>query len=303
METIQLLKYEVIFHWIALSLYLFSSIFFADYVSSRREKAAKIALWLALIGLAGHSVALGVRWYAVGHGPYLQKGESFSSIVWVAMVMFLFFSYKVPRLRGIGFVVLPSCLLMMILGLVYNQWLADFIGQALEHGRTGIETGLYSKEGIMKPPPTFHGIWFVIHITSTIVSMGAILIALSTAILYLLKRRRSEVEFYRKMPSLEVIDDYSYKFTGLGFILWTVMIVTGAIWAEQAWGRYWGWDTIEIWSLITWLFMGIYLHLRRFFKWQGERASWFLVVCVVLSISTLFIIPSLTTTVHSEYMK
>lgn len=303
METMQLLKYEVIFHWIALSFYLFSSIFFMDYVASRREKAVKLALWLALIGLIAHSIALGVRWYAVGHGPYLQKAESFSSIVWVAMVMFLVFGYKVPKLKGVGFVVLPCCLLMMILGLVYNQWLADFIGQALEHGRSGIETGLYSKEGIMRPPSTFHGIWFVIHITSTIVAMGAILISLSTAILYLVKKRKTESEFYTRLPSLNVIDDYSYKFIGFGFISWTVMIVTGAIWAEQAWGRYWGWDTIEIWSLITWLFMGIYLHLRRFFKWQGERASWFLVACVILSIFTLFVIPSLTTTIHSEYLK
>ncbi|MCL4490855.1 MAG: cytochrome c biogenesis protein CcsA [Nitrospirae bacterium] len=303
METMQLLKYEVIFHWIALSFYLFSLIFFVDYVASRREKAVKIALWLALIGLITHTIALGVRWYAVGHGPYLQKAESFSSIVWVAMAMFLFFSYKVPRLRGIGFVVLPTCLLMMVLGLVYNQWLGNFIGYALEHGRAGIETGLYSKEGIMKPPPTFHGIWFVIHITSTIVAMGAILISLSTAILYLLKRKKTETEFYRRLPSLEVIDNYSYKFIGFGFISWTIMIVTGAIWADQAWGRYWGWDTIEIWSLITWLFMGIYLHLRRFFRWHGEKSSWFLVACVIVSVFTLFVIPSLTATIHSEYLK
>ncbi len=234
-----------------LSFYLFSSIFFMDYVASRREKGMKIGLWLALIGLAVHSVALGVRWYAVGHGPYLQKAESFSSIVWMAVVMFLLFSYKAPRLRCVGFVVLPICLIMMILGLVYNQWLANFIGQALEHGRSGIETGFYSKEGIMKPPPTFHGIWFVTHITSTIVAMGAILISLSTAILYLVKKKKTESEFYMRLPSLNVIDDYSYKFIGFGFISWTVMIVTGAMWAEQAWGRYWGWDTIEIWSLIT----------------------------------------------------
>jgi ABC-type transport system involved in cytochrome c biogenesis permease subunit len=303
MATIRLLEYEVIFHWTALVLYLFSSIFFMEFAAGRKEKVVRIGIWLALTGLIIHTAALGARWYAVGHGPYLQKAESFSSIVWVAMVIFLFFYYKAPRLKGVGLVVLPSCLLMMIIGLVYNEWLGNFIGQALEHGRPGIEIGMYAKEGILNPPPTFHGTWFVIHVTATIVAMGAILISMSTAILYLIKKRKREADLYLNLPSLEVIDNYSYKFIGYGFITWTIMIVTGAVWAEQAWGRYWAWDTIQIWSLITWLFMGGYLHLRRFFKWQGERSAWFLMGCVLLSILTLFVIPLVMTTVHSGYLR
>jgi ABC-type transport system involved in cytochrome c biogenesis permease subunit len=302
MENLQLIKYEIIFHWIALLFYIFSTVFFVDHIISKREKDLNIGLWLALIGLIIHSVALGVRWYAVGHGPYLQKAESFSSIVWVAMVMFLVFSYKVPKLKVIGFIFLPCCIIMMFLGLVYNPGVANFIAQALEHGRSEVEKGLYSREGFIKPPPTFHGIWFVSHITTTIVAMGAILISLSTAILYLVKNKKPETEFYKKLPSLDVIDNYSYKFAGLGFISWTIMVVTGAIWAEQSWGRYWGWDPIETWSLITWLFLGIYLHLRRFFKWQGVKASLFIIVCVIFSIFTLFVIPFLTKTIHSEYL-
>jgi ABC-type transport system involved in cytochrome c biogenesis permease subunit len=295
METVQLLKYEVIFHWLALALYLFSSIFFIDRAMARKEKGLKIAFWLAAAGLISHTIAAGVRWYAVGHGPYLQKMESMSSIAWVAMAVFMFVSYKIPKLRGTGFVVLPSCVFIMLVGLVYNQWLAVFIGQALEHGRLDIEVGLYSKDGLMKVPPTYDGIWFIVHVTSTIIAMGAILISLSTSVLYLLKKRKAENEFYVRLPSLDAMDDYSYKFIGIGFILWNIMIVTGAIWAEQVWGKYWSWDTIQIWSVITWLLMGIYLHLRRFFKWQGERASWLLVVCVILSVVTLFVIPALTT--------
>jgi|GEM_PF-501282 ABC-type transport system involved in cytochrome c biogenesis permease subunit len=299
METVQLLRYEVIFNWITLVLYLFSSIFFIDRALSGREKGLKTALWLAVIGLIAHSIALGVRWYAVGHGPYLQKTESMSSIAWVAMAVFVFVSYRLPKLRGTGFLVLPSCVLIMVVGLVYNQWLAVFIGQALEHGRLDIEVGLYAKDGVMKLPPTYQGAWFIVHVTTTIVAMGAILISLSTAILYLLKSKNPEKEFYEKLPSLEIMDNYSYKFIGLGFVLWTVMIVTGAIWAEQVWGSYWSWDTIQIWSLFTLLLMGVYLHLRRFFKWQGEKSSWFLIFCVIVSILTLFIVPLLLNAIHS----
>ena len=103
------------------------------------------------------------------------------------------------------------------------------------------------------------------------------------------------------MPSLEALDAYSYKYAGFGFISWTIMVVSGALWAEQSWGRYWGWDPIETWSLITLLLFGIYLHLRRFFKWQGEKAAWFIVICVAFAMATLFVIPFVMTTVHSQY--
>ncbi|MBU3970865.1 MAG: cytochrome c biogenesis protein CcsA [Alphaproteobacteria bacterium] len=131
--------------------------------------------------------------------------------------------------------------------------------------------------------------------------MGAILISLGTAIFYLLKKKKGENEFYKKLPPLEALDAYSYKYAGFGFISWTIMVVSGALWAEQSLGRYWGWDPIETWSLITLLLFGIYLHLRRFFKWQGEKAAWFIVVCVIFAIATLFIIPFVMTTVHSQY--
>jgi len=276
METIQLLKYELILHWITLSFYAVSMVFFVYCVALRREKGLNVGLWLALMGLIIHSIALGVRWYAVGHGPYLQKMEGLSSFAWVAMVTFLVFSYKIPKLKGIGFVALPCCFLMMTVG-------------------------LFSNPGIAKLPPTFRGVWFVIHIISSDLAVGAILIALGTAIFYLLKKRKGKDEFYRKLPSLEVLDTYSYKFAGFGFISWTIMVASGALWADESWGRYWGWDPIETWSLITWLLFGIYLHLRRFFEWQGEKAAWLMVVCVIFSVITLFVIPFVMTTVHSEY--
>ncbi|HUV50330.1 MAG TPA: cytochrome c biogenesis protein CcsA [Anaerolineae bacterium] len=299
METIQLLKYEVIFHWIALFFYLFSTIFFVRHVVFKNEKSLNVGLWLALIGLIPHTIALGIRWYAVGHGPYLQQMESFSSTVWVSMVIFLVCVYKVPRLKSLGFVILPCCLAMMILGIISNPWVSDQLAQTLDHGR--LEKGIYARSGVAKVPPTFCGIWFVIHITFTIVAVGAILISLSTAIFYLLKKKKGENEFYNKLPSLEALDAYSYKYAGFGFISWTIMVVSGSLWAEQSWGRYWGWDPIETWSLITLLLFGIYLHLRRFFKWQGEKAAWFIVVCIAFAIATLFIIPFVMTTVHSQY--
>jgi cytochrome c-type biogenesis protein CcsB len=299
MDTIQLLKFETIFHWIAFCFYLASGVLYLYCVVLERERSLNPGLRLALIGLIAHSIALAVRWYAVGHGPYLQKTESFSSLVWVAMVMFLVFTRKVPKLKVLGYVVLPCCLVMMALGLLADPSTTNYIAGALDHAR--LEPGIYARTDVAKVPPTFRGIWFVIHIASDIVAVGAIVLALSAAISYLLKKQRPENAFYNKLPSLEALDAYSYQFAGFGFIGWTIMVGTGALWAEQSWGRYWGWDPIETWSLITWLLFGMNLHLRKFFKWHGEKAAWLIVVCVVFSIVTLFVIPFLMTTVHGQY--
>jgi cytochrome c-type biogenesis protein CcsB len=276
MTTIELLKYEVIFHWVAVSFYVISTVFFVYCLSFQKEESLRVGIWLALIGLVPHSAAIGVRWYAVGHGPYLHRMEGFSSLVWVALVMFLLLSFRAPRLRGIGFVVLPCCLLLMTLG-------------------------LFSEPGIEDLPATFRSVWLIIHIACTKLAAGAILIALGTAIFYLLKKRKEDGAFYKRLPSLEALDDYSYQFAGFGFVFWAVMIASGALWAHESWGRYWGWDPIETWSLITWVLFGLYLHLRRFFGWRGKKAAWFMVVCFVFSILTLFVVPFVMKTAHSEY--
>jgi len=276
METIQLLKYEVIFHWVAVCFYVVSMVFFVYCVAFQKEKSLRVGFLLALIGLFPHSVAIGVKWYAVGHGPYLHKMEGFSSLAWVALVMFLLSSFRVPKLKGIGFVVLPCCFLVMT-------------------------AGLFSEPGMEKLPPTFSSVWLIIHIGFTKLAVGALLIALGTAVFYLLKKNKEETEFYKKLPSLEALDDYSYKFAGFGFVFWTVMVASGALWAHESWGRYWGWDPIETWSLITWLLFGVYLHLRRFFGWKGKKAAWLIVFVFISSIVTLFVIPFVMETVHSEY--
>jgi ABC-type transport system involved in cytochrome c biogenesis permease subunit len=292
----RLLDVELWLHWVATGLYFASAALFAERALSKKARGLGVALAVALAGFVVHTVAGGIRWYAVGHGPYVQRSESMSSVAWVGMVLFLAVCLRLPRLRGTGVVVLPACVLTLLAGLAPSEWLGVFIGQALEHGRMDIEVGLYGQKEIVGLPPTFHGTWFVVHVTSTIAAMAAILVSLGTALLYLGKERNGGAEFYERLPSLAIMDNYSSKFVGVGFVLWTVMIVTGAIWAEEVWGSYWQWDAIQIWSVMMWLVMGLYLHLRRFFKWQGARSALLLVGCVILSVLTLFAIPVLTDT-------
>lgn len=269
---------EIALNWTAIGLYILSTVFFAYAFAFQKEQALKPAMLIALIGLFPHAAAIGIRWYAAGHGPYMAKYEILSSISWITVAMFLLIALKNPRLRFAGVVVMPLCFLMAVIG-------------------------IFMSPEIRRLPPSLRSIWLIIHVTFNKLAAGAIIIAFGVSILYLLKEKRQSSDFYKKFPPLDVLDAYSYKFIGFGFIFWSITIAAGAIWANEAWGRYWGWDPIETWSLLTWLLYGIYLHARYFLKWQGRKAAWLMVVCFAFSILTIFIIPFVVESLHSEYFR
>ncbi|MCL4537844.1 MAG: c-type cytochrome biogenesis protein CcsB [Nitrospirae bacterium] len=276
MNDLSILKYEVVLHWIAVGFYILSTVFFAYSVSFQKERTIKPAMLFTLIGLLFHSIALGIRWLSTGHGPYLMKYEILSSNAWVVMVMFLIVAWRYPRLRPTGVVAVPLSFLMMTIGLFMNPEIKGL-------------------------PPSLKGVWLVIHVTFNHLAVGALIIALGAAVLYLLKEKKGDTEFFKKLPPVDVLDAYSYKFAGFGFIFWSITIVAGAIWANQAWGRYWGWDPVETWSLITWLLYGLYLHSRLFLKWKGKKSAWMLVLCFILSILSIYFIPFMVKSLHSAY--
>ena len=104
-----------------------------------------------------------------------------------------------------------------------------------------------------------------------------------------------------RLPEQDRLDLYAYRFTGFGFVFWGIAMLAGSIWAYNSWGRYWGWDPVETWSLVTWLMLGIYLHLRRFFRWSGPRAAWLLVACFAMSLFALFVASHMGSSIHAEY--
>jgi len=278
MLEISTFTYQVILHWIAVGFYVISSAFFAYSISFQKEKALKPAMIMALLGLIPHAIAIIIRWDIAGHGPYMTKYEVLSADAWITVLLFTVAAWKIPKIRPAGVIVMALSFLMMAFGLFTNP-------------------------EIRRLPPSLKGMWLIIHVTFNKIAAGSIIIALGTSVLYLLKESRQEREFYRKLPPLDVLDAYSYKFVGFSFIFWTITIAAGAIWANEVWGRYWGWDPIETWSLITWLLYGVYLHLRNFFKWHGRRAAWLMVVCFVFSVLTIFIIPFVMESLHSEYFR
>jgi cytochrome c-type biogenesis protein CcsB len=125
--------------------------------------------------------------------------------------------------------------------------------------------------------PALHSVWFLIHIVAAAISGAAFNVGGLMSILYLIKKRAEEggtVRGYlRRLPEARKIDLIAYRFLAFAFPLWTFTVVAGAIWAEYAWGRYWGWDPKETWALVTWVIYACYLHARSTAGWRGTKAA------------------------------
>jgi cytochrome c-type biogenesis protein CcsB len=137
--------------------------------------------------------------------------------------------------------------------------------------------------------PALKSTWLVIHVSAAIISGGVFLLANCVAAAYLILDRYEQKGvrpvWAQRLPSLEVLDNLSYRLVALVFPLWTFAVIAGAIWAESAWGRYWGWDPKETWAFITWVAYAAYLHARVTVGWRGRKAAW---LCLFAGSTFLF---------------
>lgn len=296
-------KIQVILLWITVAFYAASSVVvawqlvrgpwrLADSSASQgvRSDRPGWGVWLALVGLIPHTAAILLRWLESGHGPYMRVYEVYSSDVWIVVLLYLLVQWRRPRLRFMGAVIMPTCFLL--------------IGMAV----------MASPE--IRPLPPFYGTyWLIVHILFAKLSYGFLLIGTALAVFYLIKNRvesrmekSEEIEgkprgFLAGLPDLPSLQEQSYQFIAFGFIMLAIMIAAGAIWANKAWGRYWSWDPVETWSLMTWLLYGIYLHLVRTYGWTGRRAAWFTLAAVVVMIFALFGVGLVYQSLHSPYIR
>ncbi|MGE5136569.1 MAG: c-type cytochrome biogenesis protein CcsB [Gemmatimonadota bacterium] len=219
----------------------------------------RVALALTAAGLAAHILGVVSRGLAVHRLPWGDMYEFVTTVTCVAVIFFfgLMLRYRAWRL---GLFVLGP--VVVLLGLA--------------------ETVIYTPAGQL--PPALMSYWLGIHVTSITLATGAFVVATLFTIVYLLADRharrvaaglptRAEAVF-RALPAAQVIDRLAYRTVLFGFPLWTFGIIAGAIWADEAWGRYWGWDPTETWAFITWVVYAGYLHARATAGWRGRRAAY-----------------------------
>jgi len=137
--------------------------------------------------------------------------------------------------------------------------------------------------------PALKSTWLVIHVAAAIISGGVFLLSnvIAGAFLFLdsMERKGERAPWAKRFPSLDTLDQLSYRLVAFVFPLWTFAVIAGAIWAESAWGRYWGWDPKETWAFITWVAYAAYLHARVTVGWRGRRAAW---LCIFAGSTFLF---------------
>ena len=266
---------EQLLFWIAVGAYGLSAFCYILGFIAQGERLFLAGLVTAIAGWLPHTASIGVRW-AQGATPFISISESLSLGVWVAVLFFLALQASRARVPALGVLVMP-------VGFVLIGW-----GGTL---RTGPATQIV---------PALQSAWLWIHIVGASTGFAAVLLAAALGLLYLVKEKK-EGGFYERLPQPPALDALSYRFVVGGFTLYGLMIVSGGFWANQVKGTFWNWDPVEVWSLVSWLIYGIYLHLRITFGWRGRRLAIYSLVAAAAMIVSYWGIPFSMETFHSGF--
>ncbi len=280
----QILGIVMLIYLLVAVLFLMSELWSSD----RLKNAGRVILWL---GLGVHTGALMGRWWesyhlALGHSPSAAlAGKLQLIIIQVPLSNFyeslIFFSWCLPALGLLAF----------------RRYLKGYLGALVALLSTLLLA--YASFGVdsrINPlMPALKSNWLLIHVVTAFLGYAAFALAFGSALLYLRKERHPQAS----LPPLPLLDSLIYRTTVLGFLLLTVGIATGAVWAETAWGRYWSWDPKETWSLITWFIYAALLHARHLKGWHGRRIAWLAVLGFMAVLFTYFGVSFLLTGLHS----
>jgi cytochrome c-type biogenesis protein CcsB len=217
------------------------------------------AVTLSSVGVAAHTTAVVTRGLAVHRAPWGNMYEFVTALTCVAAIFFLSVMIRY-RAWTLGVFVMGS--VVVILGLA--------------------ETLIYTAAGELVP--ALQSYWLDIHVTALTLATGIFFVAAVLGCVYLwVDRYTRRVAagraapgngIIRRLPGLEQLDRLTYRTIVFGFPVWTFGVIAGAIWADQAWGRYWGWDPVETWAFITWVLYAAFLHARATAGWRGRRAHY-----------------------------
>jgi ABC-type transport system involved in cytochrome c biogenesis permease subunit len=238
-----------------------------------RKKPERAILGLLTAALALHALSLGLRWDRLGHGPFVSMFEILSSNVFSLLTVFAIAYWRVRPIRPVAAVVMPVMFIMM-------GWM------------------------LMQPPEqqplpsTYHTIWLYIHIGFGKVFLGAVLIAVGISAVILGRRTARGSSWFANLPGDEPLSELSFRFMALGLVFDSLMLIAGAIWAQDAWGRYWAWDPLETWAFITWLIMVLSIHARLAYRIAPRAGAVLIITAFVVAFLTLFGVPFVSAVPH-----
>ncbi len=251
-----ILSYITFVYFAAFFLYLLMMVMGKEYFG-------QVATFVTLGGLIIQTLAMILRWIesyrlGIGHAPLSNLYESLIFFAWTIVVLYMVIELK-TKTRTLGAFVTP----LVFLALAY----ASFSPNIQSH--------------IQPLVPALKSNWLIAHVITCFFGYAAFGLSLALSIMYLIKLLESPGTkniFLKLIPRLNLLDEVNYQMVVIGFLMLTLGIITGAVWAHSAWGSYWTWDPKETWSLITWLIYASVIHSRLVRGWKGKKIS---ILCII----------------------
>jgi cytochrome c-type biogenesis protein CcsB len=265
MNSSSVLSITTFVYGLAGFFYIFALVF-------RRPSVGKLATWFAILGLAGNTSGFLMRWVesydmGYGHAPLSNLYESLIFFSWTIAFIYLFIEMKY-RNRAIGAFSVPIAFLAMCYASLSPN-ISDQIQPLI---------------------PALKSNWLIAHVITCFIGYGAFAVAFGLSCMYLIKQKspREKGALLNYLPAINVLEELNHQLVMFGFLFLSVGIITGAVWANSAWGRYWGWDPKETWSLITWFVYATLLHARLVRGWHGQRIAYLSIVGFAAVLFTYF---------------
>ncbi|MFQ5354873.1 MAG: c-type cytochrome biogenesis protein CcsB [Mariprofundaceae bacterium] len=255
------------------TIFIFSAVLYLMNLFAPESFIGKLGTMSAWLGVYAGGSALLLRWYEsylispdIGHAPVSNLYEVFILLFCITTLIYLSLEHRY-RVRTLGAFIMP----LVAAGVFFGIWLGS-VGQA----------------DIKPLVPALQSYWMKIHVPLNFVGYGAFAVACGTGIMYLLRthleKKGRAAKLLSSFPTLDQLDDLTYKAVAVGFPAFTLATILGAAWAAEAWGGYWSWDPKETWALIVWLVYGAYLHVRITHGWRGTSLAWWVVAGFVITL-------------------
>ncbi|MFP5069433.1 c-type cytochrome biogenesis protein CcsB [Pseudonocardia nantongensis] len=242
---------------------------------TRPDRYGRVGVALMILAVLLHLGSIVLRGLAAYRWPLGNMYEFCSALSMMAVVGWLVLLRRHPVLRPAGvFVLTPIVLLMFLTGTVLYLEAAPVV-------------------------PALQSYWIMIHVTTITLASGLMLIPGVASVLFMIKRSGRPAVLADKLPTVESLDRLAYRVTVFAFPLYTFGIITGAVWAEAAWNRFWGWDPKETVAFVAWVLYAAYLHARATAGWRTSRAAWINIAAFATIVFNLFFINMVVAGLHS----
>lgn len=263
-------------------IYGLASVFYIGSFAFKKQILAKPGFIVLVIGLLSNTAGIILRWIeshqmGYGYAPLSNMYESLVFFSWAIAILYIFVELKYKE-NIIGIFATP----LVFLVIAYASLSPD----------------INSK--ISPLIPALKSNWLIAHVVTCFLGYAGFALAFGFSIMYFVKPKNHDTKaIFAKLPSLDLIDELTYQMVVFGFLFLTIGIITGAVWANSAWGTYWSWDPKETWSLITWIVYAVFLHLRMMRGWHGKNLAWISIIGFMAVMFTYFGVNFLLSGLHS----